>query len=398
MHCPVLVNANCFARALTGSVTAEVIAGVAHAVHSGVAWMVASTVDWWVQIPSPDLAADPIVGALQAWFLPITITVAVGAMLVAAGKMALIRKANPLIDVGIGVAVIAATSALGVLVPTMLLKAGDAWSSWVLTASTGGRFGAQLTVVLTLQAAQPVVAIVLGVIAIILSVIQAVIMLFRQASLVILAGVLPLASAGMLAPRTRAWFRRVTGWMLALIFYKPAAAAVYATAFTMIGRGRDPRTILMGYVMVLLSLLALPVLMKFFTWTTGSVETSAGGGFLSTVLSGAVAVGAVRGSLTGAGAVAASDQARLVETQLGPPGGSGQTRSGGPQGTPGPQNASGPAGAPAGSGTGSADTNSAGPAGTWNATSGTGAAALAEGAARVGRGIDEAIQPPETQD
>ena len=94
-------------------------------------------------------------------------------------------------------------------------------------------------------------------------------MLFRQAALVILAGVLPLAAAGTLAPGTRAWFRRVTGWMLALIFYKPAAAAVYATAFTMIGKGKDPRTILMGFATVLLSLLALPVLMKFFTWTTG---------------------------------------------------------------------------------------------------------------------------------
>ena len=113
------------------------------------------------------------------------------------------------------------------------------------------------------------VVIVLGIFAIVMAAIQAVLMLFRQAALVILAGVLPLAAAGTLAPGTRAWFRRVTGWMLALIFYKPAAAAVYATAFTMIGKGKDPRTILMGFAMVLLSLLALPALMKFFTWTTG---------------------------------------------------------------------------------------------------------------------------------
>ena len=39
-------------------------------------------------------------------------------------------------------------------------------------------------------------------------------------------------------PATRGWFRRVSGWMLALIFDKPAAAAVYATAFTMIGTAR----------------------------------------------------------------------------------------------------------------------------------------------------------------
>ena len=112
-------------------------------------------------------------------------------------------------------------------------------------------------------------------------------MLFRQGALVVLAGVLPLAAAGMLTPATRRWFPRVTGWMLALIFYKPAAAAVYATAFTMIGTGKDPRTVLMGFAMVFLSLLALPVLMRFFTWTTGHVaDASGGGGFLQTALPG----------------------------------------------------------------------------------------------------------------
>ena len=73
--------------------------------------------------------------------------------------------------------------------------------------------------------------IVLGILAIILSAVQAVLMLFRQAALVVLAGVLPLAAAGTLAPATRPWFTRTTGWMLALICYKPAAAAVYATCF-----------------------------------------------------------------------------------------------------------------------------------------------------------------------
>ena len=151
---------------------------------------------------------------------------------------------------------------------------------------------------LTLGGSTPSVVVVLGIVAIIISAIQAVLMLFRQGALVVLAGVLPLAAAGTLTPATRRWFPRVTGWMLALIFYKPAAAAVYATAFTMIGTGKDPRTVLMGFAMVFLSLLALPVLMRLFTWTTGHVaDASGGGGFLQTALQGAVAVGALRGDV-----------------------------------------------------------------------------------------------------
>ena len=403
MSCPTLIVPACIipsvvgraAGSAAGAAASEAMAGIAGAIQSGIAWVVSGTVDWWVQLPSQSLTAEPAVGALQQWLMPIAVAVAVLGMIAAAGKMALTRKANPLIDVGSGLAVIAATSALGVLLPTMLLKAGDAWSSWVLNASTGGQFAARLTTVLTMPGAASGVVVVLGIVAIVMAAIQAVLMLFRQAALVILAGVLPLAAVGTLAPGTRAWFRRVTGWMLALIFYKPAAAAVYATAFTMIGKGKDPRTILMGFATVLLSLLALPVLMKFFTWTTGTAETAVGGGgFLGTMLSGAIAVGALRGSVGGYGGASAADQARLVSAQLGPQDGSSPRGAGFPRGsaTPGtgpgayPPAAGGPAPS-AGSGSayaGAVPADPAGPIGT--ARTGTaapgagGAAASAAGA------------------
>ena len=104
--------------------------------------MVTQTSTWWVQLPSPDLSGEPAVGQLQQWMLPLTVAVAVLGLIIAGGKMALTRRANPLIDVGSGLAVIAATSAVGVLLPALLLKAGDAWSTWVLQASTGGQFTA----------------------------------------------------------------------------------------------------------------------------------------------------------------------------------------------------------------------------------------------------------------
>ena len=190
--------------------------------------------------------------------------------------------------------------------------------------------------------------LIFGMVAIVLSLVQAVLMLFRQAALVILAGVLPLAAAGSLAPLTRPWIRKITSWMLALICYKPAAAAVYATAFTMIGSGKSPRTVLMGFVMLLLSVLTLPALMKFFTWTTGAVASSGGGGqLLGAAAVGAIAVGAMR-SPGGAGGPA-QDQAAYLSTRLGPPPG-GAAPGGRPatQARPASQTQPGPP--PAGSG------------------------------------------------
>ena len=63
--------------------------------------MVTQTATWWVQLPSPDLAGEPAVGQLQQWMLPLTVAVAVLGMIIAGGKMALTRRANPLIDVGL---------------------------------------------------------------------------------------------------------------------------------------------------------------------------------------------------------------------------------------------------------------------------------------------------------
>ena len=397
--CTVLLFLDCVLakKALGGAASAgasDVLGGIAAAIQSGIAWMITQTVTWWVQVPSPDLAADPAVGHLQQWILPLAAAVAVLGVLIAAARMALARKANPLIDVGSGLVVIAATSAVGVLLPTLLLRAGDAWSSWVLQESTGGQFASRLTSVLTLNGATPAVVVVLGIVAIIISAIQAVLMLFRQGALVILAGMLPLAAAGTLNPATRPWFRRVTGWMLALIFYKPAAAAVYATAFTMIGDGTGTRTVLMGFAMVGMSLLALPVLLRFFTWTTGHVaDSAAGGGFLQTALSGAVAIGAVRG---GAGGSGAAEQARLLSARLGPqdPGPSGAAAPGAGArlaAMPAASAAGAASGSPAaGAGTAAAGGAAAGPAGIA-------AAGLAAGAASARRRATEALQPPDAR-
>jgi hypothetical protein len=419
MLCPVLITLECLAagRAVSAAAStagAGALNGIASAVQSGISWMVTQTITWWIQVPSPDLAAEPAVGRLQEWMLPLAAAVAVAGVIIAGGRMALTRKANPLIDVGSGLAVIAATSAVGVLLPSLLLRAGDAWSSWVLQAAADGQFAARLTSVLTLNGASPAVVVVLGIVAIIISAIQAVLMLFRQGALVVLAGVLPLAAAGMLTPATRRWFPRVTGWMLALICYKPAAAAVYATAFTMIGTGKDPRTVLMGFTMVFLSLLALPVLMRFFSWTTGHVaDASGGGGFLATALQGAVAIGALRGMSGGAGGSGPVEQARILSARLGPagsgPAGASSSGAGARPGTPPAADAppgtaagsaaaapaaragaaSGAAAAGPGTGSAAAASGAAGPAGSA-------AAGLAAGAASARRTATEAMQPPGT--
>jgi hypothetical protein len=359
--------------AVTGVVAGNVLSSIAQSINAGVTWVVKNTVSWWVSIPSPDLATEPAVARLQQWILPITAAVAVAGVIAAGARMVLRRKANPLIDVSGGLLTLALAAALGTVVPTLLLKAGDAWSTWVLQVSTGGEFSARLASILTLgNGAAPAVVVIFGIVAIVFSIVQAALMLFRDAALIILAGVMPLAAAGSIAPMTRTWMRKVGSWMLALIFYKPAAAAVYATAFTLVGTGGSLQTVLMGFVMLVLSVIALPVLMKFFTWTTGTIASSSGGGqLLNAAAIGAVAVGTMSSRSGGGGGSAPQDQAAYLNSRLG-----GAPGSSPPSGAP----AAGPAGpppSPTGSTPSGASTSTPGSAATSSATPATAASSAA---------------------
>jgi len=179
---PACILAGHLAQSAAASAAGDVLSGLAQAVSDGIRWVVASTATWWINIGSPDLAAEPAVARMQQWLLPVTAAVAAAGMIAAGARMAVTRKAGPLLDVTGGLLTLAAAATLGVTIATVLLKAGDAWSAWILQQATGGQFTARLTLALNLGGgAAPAVVIVLGVAAIALSVVQAALLLFRQA-------------------------------------------------------------------------------------------------------------------------------------------------------------------------------------------------------------------------
>jgi len=378
------------AKAAAGGVTNAAIGGLAGAIQSGIGTIAKDMVAWWISLPSPDLAADPVPRTLQAWLYPFTAAVAIAAMITAAARLALTRKSAPLADAGAGLLTVAITTAAGTLLPTLLLRAGDAYSSAVLSAATGGQFSERFTKLIAFSTVTgpgaPAILLIVGMIALVLAAFQAVLLLFRQVAVIILAGTLPLAAAGTMTPLTRPWFRRVSGWLMALIFYKAAAATVYAAGFLLVGQGTSAQDVLGGFAVLALSLVALPVLLRFFSWAPGQLESGGGGGVLSSVIGGAAAMGALRGY---GGGGSAADQARAMSMSTGPPGGSGETPGAGGQ-------SRGPGGGtPADGGTARSGTSpgSGGPAGTGGSGRGPGPAAAAAGPGPAGAAAGDAAGP-----
>ncbi|GAA0284506.1 hypothetical protein GCM10009527_095760 [Actinomadura nitritigenes] len=308
---------------IPGEIGSNALEDAAKAFQSAVGWLISHTASWWVRTSSPNLQSEAAIGYLQLLVRPLTIAVAVLALLMVAARMALTRKAVPAVDAGRGLVVLAAVTAIGTVLPNLLLQWGDQWCRWVLDASSQGDFAKRMAEIVIIPTGTPAaLVLVLCLAALVIGIVQALLLLFRGAALIILAGLLPLAAAGGLTAATRSWLTRVGGWMLALIFYKPAAAAVYATAFTLIGSGKSLHSVLMGFAMMLISLIAFPVLLKFFTWTTGGAESGSGGGILGALMGGATALGAMRAygaanGSAGGGRGAAGEHADYLSQQLG---------------------------------------------------------------------------------
>jgi hypothetical protein len=281
---------------------------VADLIAESIADLVVAWATWWVRAPSPDVS-NPA-GILQEWMLPVTVLVATGGVLWQALLMILTRKGGPLVNVLKGLAAVAVWGAVAVAGTNLLLRFGDSYSIWVLTTGLDGSIDALAQRLLAMFAAAPAagLAVVSGPLVMLAMVFQLVLLMFRNGAVVILTGLLQLAAAGTFTGGTSAWLRKVLSWHLALIFYKPMAATIYAIAFMLIGDAGNPlQTWLTGLGMLGLSIIALPAMLRFLNWTVGSVQNGGGGSLGMLAAAGAAGIHGAA-SLRGV-----TDQARDME-------------------------------------------------------------------------------------
>jgi len=372
---------------------------IANAVIDAIKWIIVATVSWWVSVPSESLCdtdrdrlvavpleqCHSVAATVQSWMVPVTVIIALGGVLWNALQMIISRRPQPLFAIVKGLFTTALWSAVGIVGVDLLLKGTDKFSIYILSQAVhdldAGKLAERMTTLLVpaaeLGMAAPLVIIV-GLVILIATFIQALLMLFRDGSIIILAGLLPLAAAGNFTQATSGWLRKLMAWMLSLIFYKPMAAMVYAVAFLLIGGqgSQNVRTFFIGVAMLALSLIALPVMMKFFNWTVGGLQS--GGGGLG-MLAGAGAAGLHAGAtLRGAGGRGVNDHARYMDQTMGG-GGSAPPAGAGTGSAPGPGRGPGPAPAPPKPPAFVGGTGSAGAGAGAGAAAGAGAGAGAAG-------------------
>jgi hypothetical protein len=234
-------------------------------------------------------------------------------------------------------AAVALWGAVAVAGTNVLLAFSDSYSTWVLVAGLDG--DTDLLVDRLVMLLIPSAALSPGLVAIVGAVVtfavfaQVVVLLFRNGAVIILTGLLQFAAAGAFTAGTSGWLRKVLTWHLALIFYKPLAATIYAIAFMLVGHdGNDLHVWLTGIGMLTMTIIALPAMLRFLNWSIGGIQTSSGSvGMLAAAgAAGAHAAASIRG-VTGH----ASDmQRRYADT--GPTFGAGSGGGGSAGGRTGP--------------------------------------------------------------
>lgn len=388
--CTVL-DVSCQAEAAIGSAFEGIVASVA----TGAADLVVSMAAWWVEQPSVDPLNDVIVSAQYAT-RPLILAILVGGVLAQSIRIIVSRKGEPLLMVATGLLRYALVSALGLMTLQIALQAGDAFAARLLDGAVGNFAELMRSLLTDGDGDGAFVVLLVALIAAVLSLVQWVLMALRQAGLLVLAAMLPLAASGSLTRSTRGWLDRILTWLIAMVVYKPAAAFIYYIGFSYMSStsqeagadnmaAGDLATVLTGVVVLLLAVIAMPVLLKFFAWSGTQISGGSGGGsgFLG-------AVGAV--ATSGSYGRSAVDRAAAMEANG--PGSYARFGQQPPMTTPAPSGAvpapghNGPAsvaGAGAGGTSGSA---AAGASGVAGGVAAAGAAGVA-GVRAAGRGMTD---------
>lgn len=285
------------------------------------------------------------------------------------------RKAEPLKDILAMLIRLILISAGGVTLVATLSQASDEWSAWMLDEATAGSFNDNLIALFALNPFSRhsgiLMAILFGLLAIIAGAIQVVLFMIRQPFLILMVGLWPLSAAATNTDWGRQWFSKLTGWIAAFLLYKPAVAIIFALGLKMMKPDTSDTAdgmlnFIQGLLLIGMSMVALPALVKFIVPSTASLGSGGGGGAAAAV--GGMAAMKVASGSGGGGARGASGGSQGAS----PSGAAGATGSAGSSG--GASSAGGQVGAGASTGA-SASAGAAGSAGGAAASGGAAAAA-----------------------
>ncbi len=225
----------------------------------------------WLDVPTPGIegggGSRPTVDFMQGRVMWLALLVATMSVVIAGIKMAWTMRGDELMPMMKSLMTFMVATLFGIAFVNILVQIGNEFSDWVIRDPGGGMsFDERIDAAMDADIPGKLIfALTIGVGAIVTSIVQIGLMIVRNGMLVILVGVLPLAAAATNSEMGQMWFRKLVGWLVAFIMYKPAAALIFAASLRMMGggEGADWKSATTGVGMMVMSVIALPALIKF---------------------------------------------------------------------------------------------------------------------------------------
>ncbi|WP_327097014.1 hypothetical protein OIE68_45345 [Nocardia vinacea] len=347
---------------------------------------------WWTALPSPQLTDNqggpgPVLSGIREYTSGLQVLLLTCGIIFAAARLALAKRGGVAGEAQESFLMLAravfASMAFAAII-TAGTRAGDAFAEWVLFDASRGDAHNIVAALAEFDLKRNSglgtgVLLVLFLLGIISMLIQLVMLVLRQALLILVVAAIPLAAAASgTGPGSQA-YKRLLSWSLAFVLWKPVGALVYAIAFTVAGRDqKDPQLVLLGLILLVMSVVVLPALIRL---VAPAVATLGSGGGASAVLAGGAA-GVAMASLGDR-----SGGRKVSEGENAPGGGGASNGSSTPGGGPG----GGGGGRPMSGGSsdsGSAASGAASPAGGSSGGAGGG------GARSTGAGAAQSSSTP----
>lgn len=230
----------------------------------------------WLKVSTPGLTeggSGPTVVFMQGRVMWLAITVATVSLVVAGTKMAWTMRGDEFMPALKSLLTFVIVTVFCVTMVNLLVEIGNEFSDWVIRdPGSGMTFNQRIDAAMDADIPGKLFfALTVGVFTIVTSVVQIGLMIVRNGMLVLLVGILPLAAAATNTEMGQAWFRKIIGWLVAFVAYKPAAALIFAASLRMMGSssGADWTSAATGVGMMVMGVIALPALIKFVAPRSG---------------------------------------------------------------------------------------------------------------------------------
>lgn len=353
----------------------SLIQGVYKSVTSALADTLTTLGTFWVKVPTPDVTGKgSIVYWMHTTLVPVAAMVAVGCLIGAAIQLALARDgAEKAHEVLMGIGKMIAVSFLFIPFAGLANTISDSLSIWIIDQAKNAanvNFGTTILELTLFSKVNRFLVMVISFIGIIANLIQIGLMYVRSAMLIFICAIVPIIGSTMTTRTGMNWWRKLFGWWMAFLLYKPMASIIYAVAIKAMGNKplhdsiSNLGQLIMGLMLLVFATFSLPALITFLAPAVeGAAPLSSGGGGRKSSGGGQQPTGAVQVNSASSGPSGAS----------GPSGPSGSNGSNGSSGGGSPSGAAGVAGSGgSGGASGSSGSNSAPSGGGPSGPSGSG--------------------------